>query len=300
MSWIARSSSLALSLLTCACGGDGPTSNPDAAPGPDAAPVDCTAAAPPLHALINFEVGGLGGDWFSAQIGDRPQVEIGLVDQAEGGCVYVRPGSPFCDPACTDGVCGLDEQCHPYPQGLDAGTVTTTGTHPELSLEASFPGSYFPDPDVGVPFGFTVAGETIGVATSGGEVDAFSGSVVAVAPLELPTMDVTATEHEPMTIGWEPTGGGDDGEILIQLRNDHHGINSYVECLADDAAGQLTIPTSVLDPLIADGATGIGTYIEAAHVQRRRRVVVPTSHGCAAIDSSSLQYLSVTTVRPTR
>ncbi len=280
-------------VVLVACGG-GSDATPDAGPHVDAMPVDCTAADPPLHASLRIEVGGDNGDYAVAEINDRPSIEIGLVDVEADGCVYVRPGAPFCDPACTDGVCGLDGACHPYPTGLDAGTVATTGTHPALTLPQPFPGSYFPNN--GVPAGFVVPGETVGFTASGGTVAAFAGEVTAVASLELPTDDVTATQHQPMTIAWTPAPAGQGGQIVVRMNNDHHGTNSYVECVADDAAGQLTVPVSVLDPLIADGASGIGTYIESSSMTRRNRTIVATSQGCAAVESTSLAYLFVTTI----
>lgn len=280
-------------VVLAACGG-GSAANPDAAPRVDAAPVDCTAANPPLHASLRIDVGGDTGDWAVAEVNDVARTAVELVQAEADGCVYVRPGAPFCDPACTDGVCGLDGACHPYPTGLDAGTIATTGTHPPMTLPQPFPGSYYPAK--GVPDGFVVPGETVGFTASGGAVAAFAGEVTAVASLELPTADVTATQHQPMTIAWTPAPAGQGGQIIVRMANDHHGINSYVECIADDAAGQLTVPVSVLDPLIADGASGIGTYIEASSMTRRNRTIVETSQGCAAIDSTSLAYLFVTTI----
>jgi hypothetical protein len=297
-----RRQSLLGVILVAACGGGGTAEDVvadaptvDAGPSVDAAPGVCTGLTPALHASFTFEVYGDGVSSFAAQIEDLPYPDTGLVEVEDGACRYVRPGAPFCDPACTDGWCGLDEACHPYPTGLAAGTLTTTGTHPPLTLAPGmFPGSYYPAD--GVPTGWLVPGETVGAMVPGDDAPAISGEVVAVAAIELPTSQLTATEHEPLTVAWTPAPAGQGGEVVVHFDNDHHGTNSYLECVVPDAAGEVTIPVSVLDPLIADGATGIGTYIENAYVLRRQRTVVPTPLGCAAVQSVSSTWVQVDTV----
>ena len=288
-------------VLLAACGGGGPTPSIDGAPTVDGAPaIDgnpdlCASAAPPLHATFTFEVYGPDSAGFSATIEDRPVTDTDIVDTTDGACRYVRPGSPFCDPACVGEACGLDQQCHPYPTGLFAGVLTTSGTHPTLSLEPNlFPGSYYPKG--GVPSGWLVPGETVGAAVPGDDAPAISGEIVVVAPLELPVSELTATEHQAMTVAWIPAPAGQGGQVVVHFDNDHHGTRSYLECIALDVAGEVTIPVSVLDPLIADGATGIGTYIENAYIRRQQRTVVTTPLGCAAVQSVSQAWVQVETV----
>ena len=287
-------------LLVAACGGGGQASV-DAAPAIDATPtVDadpdlCASASPPLHATFSYQLFAGGVSNVNGSIYDRATPDTSIVGADEAGCRYVAPGSPFCDPACTGGICDLDGACQPYPVGLGAGTVSTTGTHPVLEIPPNqFPGSYYPGE--GLQPGFVIPGETVGFVVPGDDAPAMSGEVVMIAALELPTIQVTATEHQPLTIAWTPAPAGQGGQVIVHFDNDHHGTRSYLECIADDADGELTIPVSVLDPLIADGASGIGTYIENAYVLRRQRTVIATPLGCAAIESTSDQFVSVETV----
>lgn len=113
------------------------------------------------------------------------------------------------------------------------------------------------------------------------------------------TADITATENQPLRIQWVPEPAV-EAEVIVHLDNDHHGINSFVECRVPDASGEVTIPAATLNPLIADGETGIGSYIENAFILRRRRSAVATPWGCAALSSSSSTFLIVETVRVPR
>ena len=62
-------------------------------------------------------------------------------------------------------------------------------------------------------------------------------------------------------------------------------------------AGEVTIPATLLDQLILAGETGIGTYIENVWIEVHHRALVPTPHGCAAVDGYAAEFLFIDTVR---
>jgi hypothetical protein len=279
-------------IVLAACGG-GSSRAPDAGPSPDGG--GCEAEE--LHATFRFDSHESGYASLYGVYMDRPSPAAELVGATAGPCVYVRPGGAFCDPVCQTGVCvGDPGACVPYPEGLAMGTLHTTGTTPELAIEASFsPGSYATSEGMQ---GWYQPGDTIGIRLEGDVDPALELATVAVDFVTLSTTQYTATEHQPMTLTWTAGDAHPGDVVVVQLNNDHHGINSYVRCTAPASAGSLTVEPAVLDPLIEDGETGIGTYIENATVILRHRSMRRTARGCAAVDSESQQWITVDVVRP--
>ncbi|MEZ4367492.1 MAG: hypothetical protein R2939_14635 [Kofleriaceae bacterium] len=277
------------SALAAGCGGA-----PDAGPRPDGGTGLCTADE--VHAGFAFESYASSTTiTFGGGYQDAPYPRSEEVAATAGACRYVRPLPAFCDPACDGSAACVDGACRPYPQGVAAGTLHTTGTHPLLTLSPYTVGAYYTM--MATP-GLTVPGEIVGFTLDGEVAAPLAMETVAIGPLTLPTDQVTATEGQPLTIAWTPEAGAPAAtELVVHLDNDHHGLDSYVECVAADADGELTIPSSVLDRLIADGETGIGTYIENAYAQRRSLVRARTAYGCAELASVSSVFLSVETVR---
>ena len=124
-----------------------------------------------------------------------------------------------------------------------------------------------------------------------------AATVRGVPPLALPTTLLTAREHQPMVVAWTPITTPADAEVLLHFDNDHHGTRAYLECVAPAEAGTLTIPATVLDPLIVAGETGIGTYIENAWIEVHHQARLRTDRGCAVLESYADQFVHVDTVR---
>jgi hypothetical protein len=289
---------LAVVIATGCGGGGGGGEDPDARP--DADPnLPCTEdeLIGMFRAIPEPTAASRYGGQLHGEVTDRPY-PVTLATMAEiGGCRYVAPSPALCEPACTGmAICDATATCVEFPAVTPAGTVTLTGSTPAIELEPvpgyggyyttqGYPGLYARDDELVL----TVEGD--------GAVAGFALTTIGVPPIELPTQMITATEHEDLTIGWNAVGGIADAEVMIHLDNDHHGIRAYVECVAPASAGSLVVPAAVLDPLILAGETGIGTYIENAWIEQRRRVTTRTANGCVAFASHSDDFLFVETIR---
>ena len=286
-----------LGTLATGCGDDGGAphdAGPDAPPGPACADDHEPSARftvipePGAGARTGAQVGG------QLLAGPPPRLAATLV--TEGGCRFVGPRPALCDPACGSGqVCDVDGACVGFPDALPAGTLTVTGTTPAITLEPQAGNGYYSDRTYP---GLYRAGDAITLALAGaGDVAPLAATVRGVPPLALPTTQLTAREHAPMTIAWTPIATPADAEVLVHFDNDHHGVRAYLECTAPASAGSLTIPAAVLDALILAGESGIGTYIENAWIEVHHQARLDTPRGCAVLETYADQFVFVDTVR---
>jgi hypothetical protein len=294
----ALASSLAITVALAGCGDDGGAVSSDA--GPDAPPAPACDADHPPSARFTVVPEPTAGSRVGAQIsgqlqsGPPPRLATTLVE--EGGCRFVGPLPALCDPACTGGtVCDVDGACVAFPDALPAGSFSITGTTPAVTLTPQTGNYYYADR--GYP-GFFAAGDSITLALAGdGAVAPLSATVRGVPPLTLPTTQLTAREHEPMVIRWDPIADPPGAEVMVHFDNDHHGVLAYLECTAPAAAGTLTIPVAVLDRLILAGESGIGTYIENAWIEVHHQARLDTPRGCAVLETYSDDFVFVDTIR---
>jgi hypothetical protein len=284
--------------LAAACGDDGGPAGGDA--GPDAPPATaCSADRPPSARFSVIPEPGAGsriGTQAGGQLLAGPPPRFATTLHREGACRFVGPTPALCEPACgASEICDADGVCVGFPETLAAGTFTVTGTTPPLMLTPRPGNSYYVDR--GYP-GLFAANDAITLALTGeGEVAPLSATVRGVPPLTLPTTQLTAREHEPMVIRWNPIASPADAEVLVHFDSDHHGVLAYLECTAPAAAGTLTIPASVLDRLILAGETGIGTFIENAWIEVHHQARLDTPRGCAVLESYSDSFVFVETIR---
>jgi hypothetical protein len=287
----------ALPALLAGCGDDGGAgadAGPDAPPGAACADgVEPTTRftvtpEPGAASRIGSQVGG------QVESGAAPRLAATLV--TEGACRFVGARPALCDPACTgDTVCDVDGACVGFPSALAAGSFHVTGTTPPVTLtpqagngyyaDRSYPGLFRPD-------------DVITMTLDGaGPVAPLTATVRGVPVLTLPTAQLTAREHQPMVVRWDPITAPTTAQVLVHFDSDHHGVLAYLECTAPAAAGSLTIPASILDPVILAGETGIGTFIENAWIEVHDQVRIDTPRGCAVFQTYSDEFVDVTTVR---
>ena len=293
-----------LLLLLGACGGDDDGAGGDGGDGqPDAASADdpdagdeatsCEADRQNARFVISSteDYGGISGAW-----NDVPMPAMLEEKVAAGGCAFFAPEPSFCDPPC-DGatVCAVGGTCRPYPSSIPAGDLHVAGSSPALDLPEPEPGfSYYTTENYPDLF---AAGDELTLSGGGSGVDPFEMTTFGVPQLTMSTTSFTATEHEEMQVAWDADESSPAGtRVVLHMDSDHHGTRAYVECWSDDT-GALTVPVSVLDPLILAGESGIGTYIENAYISRIARGWVATDAGCAAFDAESFVSVSVETVR---
>jgi len=279
----------------CGGGGTGPDADPNA---PDADPEGACAdheLVARFHATAEPMFTGMYGSQAGGVVNSGPGAELAGTVAEAGGCRFVAAQPALCTPACTNGdVCDVHGACVAYASPVAAGTVRITGTTPPLVFEPQAGNSYYAM--MGYP-GLYAAGDALALDIEGaGDVGPIHVETVGVPVIALASGQLTAREHDDLALGWTPvTIPG--AEIVLRLNNDHHAGVEHVECIAPAAAGALTVPSAILDRLILAGESGIGTYIESAWVEQRRRGSVRTSRGCAVFDSESDVFVTVETIR---
>ena len=281
-------------VVASACDGDdAPASGPDAAPGADGAGEACA----PEEIQGRYDVTYGGGDlYFSGRHDDAPPIRFSTPRLSEGACAYHGPSEAFCDPPCTDGrYCAPEGACRAYPSAITVGAVAI-----EANGRRADATSEWDTYSAGPLAGFASPGDRVTLEVEGaGAVDPFTAETTVVPPLVLTSTQLVAHEHEDLVVSWPaPSEASPPGtRMIVHFDNDHHGVPAFIECDADDAAGSLTIPAPLLDALILDGETGIGTYIENAWMARRQATLRRTSLGCARFASHSEEHVFVETVR---
>ncbi len=227
--------------------------------------------------------GGFEGAYFD---GPSPLLQQSLL--ISGDCVFHGfDPMPHCEPGCDPPlVCGVGDVCLDWPAALDVGTLEIAGTTPPLTVEPGFENRYYTDTFAGLidpdgTYTLTVPGSS--------PVDPFTLTVGGVSPFADHSSAVTLTPGSSLDIHWTPA---DDGaQVVVEVGADHHaGTNAYARCETTDAAGQLTIPATVLDRVLAAGAGGLGSTT----LVRYRASTTPTTHACATFATYTKEWLDVT------
>ncbi len=248
-----------LSIALAACGGDDDgdpagddDGGADAAPAADASTDRTTGfVANPAGTIQILEgyVGEIGVGAF-ASLRDRADAPVATLAASEGDCeIWTHPTERFdCDPPC-EGACVADDTCEPFPVPLSAGEIAVTGLAEELRF---VPGEfgYRTEPDI-LPEDIFEAAAAIEATAPGADAPAFTLSAEGVAPLE-PDLDldfdVTLVIEDGVdeVIRWIPESSG---RVQLGLQVGWHGAayEALLLCEADDAAGQLTVPGSLIE-----------------------------------------------------
>lgn len=184
---------------------------------------------------------------------------------------------PDCNPPCVDPeYCGLDDECHPIPEQVPAGTLTVSGLAPPLVVEPSDWGDYSSGaaiPDLYEP------GTELTLSLSGSEfVDPFEMAVEGVVgPMTPDHLNVLIAEGQPLTVTWTPADVPADARMEVSFSIDHHAmVGGYATCDVPDAHGQLTVPVEIIDALHSTFS-----HVENGDLVRYTREVVETNLGCA-------------------
>jgi hypothetical protein len=286
--------------VLAACGGGGGGDPPDADPSaPDARdPGRCDDGDRVGQMRLTPEPGQT--ERFGSQIGGwfadvRAPEFVAPVDEA-GGCRYLAVSPALCNPTCEYGeVCDVHGACVPFPTTLDAGTVRVTTPVRTVTLEPQAGNGYYAQ----MPYpGLYAPGDPLSLDVEGSAGFApVQLETIGLPAISLPATMLTATEHQDFVIAWDPVTGIAGAEVRVELHNDHHAGPEYIECTADASLGSLTVPSSILDQLILAGENGIGTYIESAFIEQRRRAYATTAQGCVAFDAATDRFLQIETIR---
>lgn len=266
---------------------DGTPADDDATHGDDdVIPDDDDSSAEPcthFNAWGRFEIQvSEDGSEFQGIFYDDPSPLLLDALIEEGDCIFFGfEPMPHCEPSCDPPqVCGADDQCHDWPEGIDVGTIELTGTQPPLTLEAGFGNAYYGDQTYP---GLVEAGAAVTLTAAGnGEVASFELTARGVAPWDQTLDPLVLRRGQDLPISWTLAAEPDDAQILVHIRADHHaGTSANVTCLTDDAVGTVTVAAPLVDALIDAGAGGLGIYVESAVALRAIADIAAPDAGCA-------------------
>jgi hypothetical protein len=223
-----------LTLLLAACG-----SNPSEA-GANACSTSPAAGQPAFRGGVDF--GPLSGNSFDADASFRGNFggavqTSGCPGTQVGSCCFVPAGGPSC----------------PFPDESNAGTITIARNGTQIA-QLTFDKSY--DADTSSTPGLTwQPGDTLSVTAAGsaGGVGAFSGSVVAPAPLSGITPALSGTvaiqKAQDFVIHWTPGSGTATAQLFLSDVR----LNG-ISCTVPVTAGSITVASSLLSLLGGSGS----------------------------------------------
>lgn len=162
-----------------------------------------------------------------------------------GDCRLLRPEAQFCNDCA--GLCVGPDICEPLPEQVDVGTLTFAGLRSPLTLDFN---GYWYASQASVPADAFADDASVTLSAPGAAGPAFQVTTTAVAPLNM----MALTDHElaagntDTVVTWTPADPGSRVRLTLNANNMGHGLAyaAIIECDADDSAGQITIPGSLL------------------------------------------------------
>jgi hypothetical protein len=209
-----------------------------------------------------------------------------------GECRLVTLPNLLCDPGCpvSTQTCGTNNQCQPLPVAQNVGTVTVSGLARAVEMTANAnTGNYRPGPPA-LPHPGFAPGADLRLASSGGDYDPFELRGWGIEPLAVPAEPIGVNEGQPARIAWTPPTGAGPARVHAMLNVNNHGSsNTWIECdFVDTGTGE--IPATLVDGLIAQGASGFPSITLA----RRTATSALIGPGCVQLLVTSSLALDVT------
>jgi len=263
----------------------------DTAPPPDPDTVPLSGVCP-----LETDLGGFVVEVYEDDSNVAGAVLEGVVPSSilefvasEGDCALYRQLNPYCHPACDAGyTCNFKNECVPYPQSQDLGTVSLDGLTQPLDMEPVTPGYTYYDTDLKHPI-FTSGGlvtldmpaGTYGPATLYG---------VGVEPMAELAELWTIEDGVDTTVTWAPpTAEVVRSDVYLTVNIDQHGVSpASLYCVFEDD-GDGTIPGSLVSTMVASGVTGFPTGLAS----RRTADSVSLSAGCMDLTVASPRTVAV-------
>lgn len=300
----------ALSLLlvpALACGGGGGNIDPDAAPTVDADPTLAEHARVVVSETFRLTDGFPDGfeeqrsATITAEFGDLPRPSPRTIAEVSGACTLTTYEPIACDPACAgDELCVPGGACAPLPTFASVGPLTVEGLRAPLApIE---PAGSFYYPSEALPADLFADDAAVTIAAAGDELGGFELSTHGVVPIEIATEDaqIELIDGQPYTVTWTPSDDPDARvRVTINSNNTGHGTpyHAIIACEVDDAVGEVTIPSSMIEALPAiQRWGGVGcpqADCPPSHVTRLRRATTPFEGGVLALEVRSVHAFGV-------
>lgn len=165
------------------------------------------------------------------------------------------PTVPCVDTRSSDATCVLTKCGGPSSQAIGAGTIRVTGlSSGDVTLSQSGT-TYAPQ---ATPSPLFAGGETIGTSASGGDVPAFTRSVVAptfatlTTPPWPPSGALAIARGKDFVVAWQ---GSPSGTAFVALSSP----GATVRCEVPAKSGTLSVPAAFVDAIATDATVSIGT-----------------------------------------
>jgi hypothetical protein len=187
-------------------------------------------------------------------------VQVREVVAEASGCRLLRRRQLFCDPPCApDSTCGDNGRCLPYPDNLDAGTITVAGLARAVKMRPDPTGRRYWDTTLPHP-GFH-PGATIRLWASGAQLPPFSLGGFGVSPLTVDDRLLTLAPQQPLPLTWTAAAPPASAapaptRIDITLAIDQHGVTPMILVCDTEDTGRFEIPAPVISTLLAAGYSG--------------------------------------------
>lgn len=201
----------------------------------------------------------------------------------DGDCLLFEPEAPFCATPCGgSAACTAQDECTPYAEGRDVGTVELSAIGDRVLSMKPVAGKYTPVGAV-LPYPPCSEGDTLRLDAEGGEYPAFTIEASCIAPLEFQTR----AKLEPgadLALEWTAPGDPDLARIQIKVDISHHGgAKGKIECdTADD--GSVSIASALVDRLVELGVAGFPT-ISLTRVARGTAEAEPRNVTLSVLES---------------
>jgi hypothetical protein len=190
--------------------------------------------------------------------GPDPSPVAWHVTTQAGDCSLLEPDVPFCATPCGGkAACTATDECTPYAEPRDIGTVELRGIGSRPLNMEPVAGKYMPA-GAALPYPPCDEGDRVQLQAEGDEYPAFSLETNCIAPLEFETSAKLESRHD-LTLAWGTPGEPDLAQIEIKIDISHHGgAKGKIECeTADD--GSITIASAMVDRLVELGVAGFPT-----------------------------------------
>jgi hypothetical protein len=301
--WVAFLAVLAIGVAACSGDDDDSEGDGDADADSDAdtdadtdADGDCDSPAPApdalspgwLHVTFPTEGNAQATGQFSAEAVPPWHEET----MREGDCRLLEYHANECD-NCWNGRC-IDGECIPYPEYLDAGTLTVAGLGADVRL--SDQGGYYYAALEGRSLD---PGAPVSVTASGAAFPAFEATSVQPAPMEadIENGEITIEDGTDEAVHWTPADPC-TARVRLTLKSTTaaHGLppNAMIECDVRDT-GTLTIPSALIEAFPASSHQDICVLIDcpASTLARYTRAAVPAGENEAELLVESVRNLWV-------
>lgn len=200
---------------------------------------------------------------------------------SEGDCRLVAYPNRMCNPMCEPSTqaCGENDQCVPLPVARSVGTVSVTGLARAVEMTANAnTGSYRP-PAPALPHPGFAPGADLRLSASGGDYAPFELRGWGIEPFQFTGETVDVSGGTPANLSWAPPTEAGPARVHAALNINNHGSsNTAIECDFPDT-GAATIPASLIDALIARGASGFPTL----SITRRTATSTNIEPGCVQL-----------------